>query len=77
MDNKIEIAFARKEALYRSMYTYSDDAVKYVKEKPLKNYEGPKGIDIILLDIDKGTNTNDYTLKKAQSVVHTLINDYG
>ena len=59
------------------MYTYSDDAVKYVKEKPLKNYEGPKGIDIILLDIDKGTNTNDYTLKKAQSVVHTLINDYG
>ena len=61
-----------------SQYLYDDSAVEYcTKTGSLKDYAGPWGIDSIILDIDKGQNTDQLTLHKTQSIAHTLVNDLG
>ena len=72
----IKQAVKDKAPLYRSLYLYDETAVAYSQEKgTLKDYVGPRHIDTVLLDIDKGQNSDKLTLHKAQSVAHTLVND--
>ena len=59
--------------MYRSTYTYYDDALAYRKLKgSLKDFLGLRGIDWIPIDIDKNDNTDDYTLDVARSLVLEL-----
>ena len=45
------------KTLFRSTYVYDQEAKEYVdKNKTLKNYHGPRYIDLIPIDIDKGDN---------------------
>jgi KaiC/GvpD/RAD55 family RecA-like ATPase len=64
--------------LYRSVYMYDDKALPQNRngEKTLAKYFGPRYIDNILIDIDKGTNTDQYTLDKFRSIIMDL-NDLG
>ena len=56
------------------MYLYNDEAVAYIKENgSLKDFSGSRGIDTIILDIDKGQNTDELTLHKTQSIAHNLV----
>lgn len=63
--------------LYRSMYLYQQDAVDYADSKgnSLRSYYGSRAIDNILIDIDREQNTDDYTLKKCQSIVYSMVHD--
>tara|TARA_R110000824_G_scaffold95302_1_gene229242 strand:+ start:1411 stop:3171 length:1761 start_codon:yes stop_codon:yes gene_type:complete len=61
-----------EEPLYRSVYLYSKEAVDYAKSGGLKNYFGKRGIDNIVLDIDKSNNTDEFTRDKAISIVREL-----
>ena len=67
----------KKKAVYRSTYTYFDDALAYRKLKgSLKDFLGLRGIDWIPIDIDKNDNTDEYTLDVARSLVLEL-EDFG
>ncbi len=61
-----------EEPLYRSVYLYDKEAVEYAKSGGLKNYFGKRGIDNIILDIDKSNNTDEFTRNKAISIVLEL-----
>lgn len=60
------------EPLYRSVYLYDKEAVEYAESGGLKNYFGKRGIDNIILDIDKSNNTDEFTRNKAISIVLEL-----
>ena len=60
------------------MYLYDDKAVAHAKEKgSLKDYYGERYIDYILLDIDKGQNSDEQTLRNTQHIAHTLSDELG
>lgn len=74
----IEIAYRTKEPLYRSVYLYNEDAVDYVlSHKTLRNYYGSRGLDNIIIDIDKKDNTDDLTLRNTQSILYRLETELG
>ena len=60
-------------ALYRSVYLYNDDAKQYADIKgSLKGYYGERGIDNVLVDIDKKDNSDEYTLEKLRETLTHL-----
>ena len=60
----------KEQAVYRSVYQYDEDAVKAVKVNgSVKNFLGTRYIDVVPIDIDKGQNSDEYTLQQAQFVV--------
>ena len=62
--------------LYRSLYLYDDNAVEEIQDKgSVSNYYGTRFIDKVLIDIDKGQDTNDQTLKNARNYLMALENE--
>ena len=59
------------------MYLYTKDAVDYAdaKSNSLRGYYGSRAIDNVLIDVDKEQNSNDFTLKRCQSIVFTLTDE--
>ena len=57
--------------LYRSMYKYPRKAINEKKFKS-KDYFGERDIDWIVLDVDKGRNTDEYTYDVLQEVLSLL-----
>lgn len=63
----------KTKPVYRSMYFYDEEGKEYVNtNSTLKNFFGMRYIDEVLIDIDKGQNTDDYTLRCAQSILYEL-----
>jgi len=63
----------KDKAVYRSVYTYYDDALEYRKiHGTLRDFMGIRGIDLVPIDIDKGTDSDNYTLQRAQGCVLEL-----
>ena len=61
------------EAIYRSVYLYSEDAKEHVnKTGSLKNFFGIRAIDKIPIDIAKKDNSNEKTLDILRSIVMEL-----
>jgi hypothetical protein len=61
------------KALYRSVYLYNEDAKQFVDSKgSLKGYHGERGIDNVLIDIDKKDNSDEFTLKKLRETLTHL-----
>ena len=60
--------------LYRSAYTYDEQAVIFARKNgnTLKNYYGERSIDKVLIDIDKQDNTDEHTLNLARSIIFDL-----
>jgi len=59
--------------LYRSVYLYGDDAKEYAdSHRTLKGYHGKRGIDNILIDIDRKDNSDEYTLKQLRATLQHL-----
>ena len=73
IDKKDLVKFINGEPLYRSMYLYGEDAKEHaLQHGSLKGYFGERAIDNVLIDIDKGSNTNELTLAKLQSILYDL-----
>ena len=67
----------KKQAIYRSVYLYDDEGLEYVKlNGTLKDYFGPRSIDKIPIDIDKGQNTDEWTLDVLRGVLFNLREEY-
>jgi hypothetical protein len=60
-------------SLYRSIYIYEESACNLVKkEGSIKRYKGLRDIDNVIVDVDKGGNSDEYTLKLLQSCIYEL-----
>ena len=71
--DKLSGFLSPKEALYRSVYLYDENAVEYVAENgSLKNYFGVRYIDKIPIDIDKQDNSNERTLDILRGTILEL-----
>ena len=63
----------RKEAVYKSLYLYDEEAKDYLKIKnSIKDYLGNRYINNVLIDIDKGQNTDLHTLNKLKAILFEL-----
>jgi len=62
-----------EEPLYRSMYMY-DEVGKAQIEKAgsVGDFYGPRWIDRVVIDIDKGDNSNEETLRQAMACIFAL-----
>lgn len=61
------------EPLYRSLYLYDDvgkDAIE--KAGSVGQFYGPRWIDKIIVDIDKGDNSDEETLRQTRACIFTL-----
>jgi len=64
------------QAVYKSVYTYDAEALNFIKKNgTIKNFLGTRGITDIPIDIDKGQNTDEHTLRQVQALVYHLINE--
>ena len=63
--------------LYRSLYLYSEEGKEQINDAgSVSNFYGPRWIDKILIDIDKGDSSNEETLKRTCGYLLTL-EEYG
>lgn len=70
-------AKGRNIPIFRSVFNYDEGILAQIKEKKtVKGYEGKKYIMNIPIDIDKGSNSDNYTLLKLRNVLDKL-DDYG
>ena len=62
-----------KYPVYKSLYLYDEEGRQYHKlRKTFKDFLGKRYIKDILIDIDKGDNSDEYTLNKTKSVLFEL-----
>ena len=62
-----------KEPLYRSFYLYDETALDIASAKnSIKDYDGLRYVDNILLDIDKKDNSDELTLNLARGIIFQL-----
>ena len=62
-----------KVQLYRSGYLYDQQGKDHADAHgSIKKFFGVRAIDNIMIDIDKGTDSHEYTLKKAQNILVQL-----
>jgi hypothetical protein len=63
----------KDKAVYKSLYLYDQEGLEYFKlRRTLKDFLGKRYINDVLIDIDKGQNTNEYTLNKTRGVLFEL-----
>jgi archaellum biogenesis ATPase FlaH len=69
----ILLSDGKKQAIYKSLYLYDEEGKSYHKiKRTFKDFLGKRYINNVLIDIDKGQNTDDYTLNKTKSVLFEL-----
>lgn len=62
-----------EQAIYSSVYQYDEEALAFIKSNgSVKNFLGIRYIDTIPIDIDKGQNSDEFTLKEAQLILMFL-----
>jgi len=62
-----------KYAVYKSLYLYDEEGKEYHKlRKTFKDFLGKRYIRDILIDIDRGDNSDDYTLNKTKGILFEL-----
>ena len=62
------------EKLYRSYYTFNADFPKHLETfKTVKSFKGKCYLDRIILDIDKGDNSDEYVLDRTRESIRNMI----
>lgn len=60
--------------LYRSVFAYDEEITKFLEDRgSIKNFPGKRYPIDIPIDIDKGSNSDEYTLKKLRDVITKLL----
>ena len=63
----------QSRAVYKSVYLYDEEALEYFKlKRTLKDFLGKRYIKDVLIDIDKGQNTDEHTLNKTRGILFEL-----
>ncbi len=62
------------DELYRSYYTFNSDFPKHLETfKTVKSFKGKCYLDRIILDIDKGSNTDEYVLERTRECIRNML----
>lgn len=70
---------AQKQSLelYRSYYFFDETLQDHLRAfKTVRGFPGDPIIEQVLLDVDKGTDTDEHTLHRARNVFHQLVDVY-
>lgn len=63
--------------IFRTLYSFDEEIVRHFEiRKTIKNYRGKYYLNQIILDIDKGQNTDEHTHEKTKDVIDRMINEY-
>ncbi len=63
--------------LYRSMYSFDEEILEHMKiKKTIRSYRGNFYINDIVIDIDKGTNKDEFVHGQAREFIQTLYEDW-
>ena len=69
----ILLSEGKNQAVYKSLYLYDEEGKEYHKiKRSFKDFLGNRYIKDVLIDVDKGQNTDDYTLNKTKGVLFEL-----
>ena len=72
----IQKAQREQQELYASYYTFDDGVVEHLKKaKTVKGFKGQCHLRQILLDIDKGKDTDEFVLQRTRVFAQQLLND--
>tara|TARA_R110000824_G_scaffold131055_2_gene292911 strand:+ start:5920 stop:7704 length:1785 start_codon:yes stop_codon:yes gene_type:complete len=67
-------SYVNGEELYRSYYTFNADFPKHLETfKTVKSFKGKCYLDRIILDIDKGGNTDQFVLDRMRECIRNMI----
>lgn len=67
-----------EQAVYTSVYQYDEEALAFIKANgTIKNFLGTRYIQTVPIDIDKGQNSDEYTLMTTQMIVRHLNKELG
>lgn len=70
--------YSKTNPIYRSVYMYPETAVEKLEEDgSVKNYFDDRWIEYIPIDIDKGKDTDEETIKRTLAICMLLENKYG
>jgi len=75
LDNVWDIVYEQGEgqAVYKSVYRYDDEALAFIKANgSIKNFLGTRYINTVPIDIDRGQDSDEYTLTRTQQIVDYL-----
>ena len=68
------VSYVNGDELYRSYYTFNSEFPKHLETfKTVKSFKGKCYLDRIILDIDKGGNTNEYVLDRTRECIRNMI----
>ena len=66
--------YVNGEELYRSYYSFNSDFPKHLETfKTVKSFKGKCYLDRIILDIDKGSNSDEYVLERTRECIRNMI----
>jgi hypothetical protein len=67
-------AMSENKALYRSVYLYDENVKEHIeKVGSIRKYMGQRYIDNVIVDIDKGSNSKNQTLKNARNIFYKIV----
>jgi len=66
-------AKGKTSPLFRSVFYYTEDVIEYIKKnRSIRSYRGVRGLFSIPVDIDKKSNSDEYTLDKLRQYLDKL-----
>lgn len=66
-----------KIEFYQSVYTYDEKIIEHIQVyKTVRSFKGKYYLDELVLDIDKKTDTDEYTLERARTMIEYLKQKY-
>ena len=73
LKEKIELAIHNNQELYNSYYDFDDELLEHFKiRKYVRNYRGKYYLDNPIIDIDKGKNTDEFTLIRVRELLSRM-----
>lgn len=73
----VKIAQSNLQELYRSYYTYNEEVLDHFKiYNTIKSYKGGCKLERLLFDIDKGVNSDEFTLQIVKHFIDKLNTDW-
>jgi hypothetical protein len=77
LKNYLIKAREKKEELYQSYYYYDEEIIEHLKiRKTVRGYRGKYHLPHLIFDIDKMTNTDEFTLQRARVFLERLQDDF-
>ena len=77
LSEKVEENRLLKDELYYTVWTFDDALAEHFKlYKTIRSFRGKASLNYVIFDIDKGTDTDEFVLRRTQEFVRRLQQDW-